>query len=105
MSDTQKGIYNNVKEAVDTPQAHLYGVVFLVNIAVILLSFLLVPKMRTVGVLIGIVFAIPVALLSMYNIACLTKGHCNIWAWIIVSLMVIVMVSTIVRSVFGMVKK
>jgi len=91
--------YNTVKEAVNTPQAHVYGVVFLINVAVILLAFTLLPKYRTVAILMGVVFAIPIALLMMYNVACLTKGHCNLWAWIVVVLMVIAMIGNILRGV------
>ena len=94
-----KSYYHEVKEAVNTPQAHVYGVIFLINVAVILLAFTLVPKYRTVAILIGVVFAIPIALLMMYNVACLTKGHCNLWAWIVVILMVIAMIGNIIRGV------
>jgi len=93
-----QGYYNQVASAVNTPQAHVYGVVILINIVVLLLAFVLVPKKRTVGVLMGIIFMIPVALLGMYNIACLIKGHCNLWAWILVIFMVLGMIGSIVSG-------
>lgn len=81
--------FDKLKEAVNTPQARLYGIVLAIFVGTTILSLLmsgapLGAQIPIVGML--VIFSGLFILLGMYQVACLTKGKCDIFAWIVVGI-------------------
>jgi hypothetical protein len=49
-----------------------------------------------VGYLLYVIITVPIIILWMYNIDCLTTGDCQIWSWVITALTLVSVISTTV---------
>lgn len=78
-----------------TRQAYIYTIITIVTTFInLILSGVLFGINGFFTYLVIFVFLIPLILLSIYNIDCLSTGNCEIWAWINSILGIIYMIAT-----------
>ena len=81
-------------------QASAYFILICITTLINLICFFIMIGMwGFVSYLIYSLFTLPLVLLWMYNIDCLTTGNCQIWSWIITVLTLISVITTTVLLV------
>lgn len=64
-------------------QAYVYTIILIItSIINLLISGVIFGITGFLGYILIFIFAVPFAILSIYNIDCLTTGGCEIWSWI-----------------------
>ena len=86
-------------------QAYLYTITIIITTVInMIIAISLFGLYGFLTYLLFLVFAVPLFLLAIYNIDCLTTGGCNIWSWILSIFSIIGMVlSTIFAIIAGVV--
>lgn len=91
-----------------TPQAIVTFVMFVLAFTMMLASTFLIPSPsgamgKFFAVL--IVFAtIPLFLLQTYTVNCMVVGDCNIWTWVVTTIIVIVTLMYIITAIMSIIK-
>jgi hypothetical protein len=86
-----KGMFNY------STQALTYLIlVIITSIINLICYYLLLGMWGFVGYLLYVLITIPLIILWMYNIDCLTSGDCEIWSWVITALTLVSVISTTV---------
>jgi hypothetical protein len=70
--------------------------VIITSIINLICYYLLLGMWGFVGYLLYVLITIPLIILWMYNIDCLTSGDCEIWSWVITALTLVSVISTTV---------
>lgn len=70
--------------------------VIITSIINLICYYLLLGMWGFVGYLLYVIITIPLIILWMYNIDCLTSGDCQIWSWVITALTLVSVISTTV---------
>jgi hypothetical protein len=84
-----KGMFNY------STQASTYLIlVIITSIINLICYYLLLGMWGFVGYLLYVLITIPLIILWMYNIDCLTSGDCEIWSWVITALTLVSVIST-----------
>lgn len=78
-------------------QATVYLIlVIITSIINLICYYMLLGMWGFVGYLLYVLIVIPIIILWMYNIDCLTTGDCQIWSWVITALTLISVISSTV---------
>jgi Trp operon repressor len=70
--------------------------VIITSIINLICYYLLLGMWGFVGYLLYVIITVPIIILWMYNIDCLTSGDCQIWSWVITALTLVSVISTTV---------
>jgi hypothetical protein len=78
-------------------QASTYLIlVIITSIINLICYFMIAGVLGFLGYLVYVLFTVPLIILWMYNIDCLTTGDCQVWSWVITALTLIsILTSTI----------
>jgi hypothetical protein len=86
-----KGMFNY------STQATTYLIlVIITSIINLICYYMLLGMWGFVGYLLYVIITVPIIILWMYNIDCLTTGDCQIWSWVITALTLVSVISTTV---------
>lgn len=78
-------------------QATVYLIlVIITSIINLICYYMLLGMWGFVGYLLYVIIVIPIIILWMYNIDCLTTGDCQVWSWVITALTLISVISSTV---------
>jgi hypothetical protein len=78
-------------------QALTYLILIIITSIINLICYyLLLGMWGFVGYLLYVIITVPIIILWMYNIDCLTSGDCQIWSWVITALTLVSVISTTV---------
>jgi hypothetical protein len=86
-----KGMFNYSTQA-----ATYLILVIITSIINLICYYSLLGMWGFVGYLLYVIITVPIIILWMYNIDCLTSGDCQIWSWVITALTLVSVISTTV---------